>query len=74
MFSRIAMIGFFLGAVMTGFASGTYNLLERFNHWSKTFKNTYSSESHYDSTFRKWIDNDAFIQRINEKFDIYPRS
>lgn len=67
MFSRIAMIGFFLGAVMTGFASGTYNLLERFNHWSKTFKNTYSSESHYDSTFRKWIDNDAFIQRINEK-------
>jgi len=67
MFSHLAVFGFCLGAVMAGFASSSDNMLERFNHWSKTFRIAYSSETHYDSTFRKWIDNDAFIQRINGK-------
>jgi len=43
------------------------NILERFAQWSKSFQIEFSSDSHYDATYRKWIDNDAFIERINER-------
>jgi C1A family cysteine protease len=58
---------FILAVFLTTSLVSSDQLLERFSRWSKQFNIAYSSDAHYDTTFRKWTDNDAFIERINAK-------
>lgn len=42
-----------------------YNLIQRFERWAKTYEIAFENSDHHALVFKKWVDNDNFIELVN---------
>lgn len=47
------------------------SLIERFNQWKNDFQIIIHNDAHHNSIFRKWLDNDKYIDHHNSKNATY---
>ena len=45
--------------------------LNHFNIWAETFRIEFQSNDHYYSTLQKWINNNEYIDTINQEYRSY---
>jgi KDEL-tailed cysteine endopeptidase len=70
MFGLLVLLFGFVGGISSLDNSMMY-ILEEFQDWSVKFHMEYNTPEHFDKVYNKWVDNHAFIQKINSQNHSY---